>query len=106
MKLLFDIAAVAVIIVAISRIVVTPPDRWAHGRVSIVAWVVGVLWINIVSHGLVVPVAALLAIWHTHRINKPLDLAPRVPDLPYAEGEPAEPAGGEAHETSGSVGRS
>lgn len=86
MKLLFDI--VAVVVITLSRIVSTPAPRWAHGRVSVVAWIVAVLWINIVSHGWIIPVAALLAIWHTHRINKPLDLAPKVPDLPYVEGEP------------------
>lgn len=90
MKLLFDIAAVAVIVIALSRIVATPAERWAHGRISIVAWIVAVLWINIVSHDVIVPVAGLLAIWYTHRINKPLDIAPKVPDLPYAEGESEE----------------
>lgn len=38
MKPLFDIAAVVVIVIALSRIVATPTPRWAHGRVSVVAW--------------------------------------------------------------------
>jgi len=105
MKLLFDIAALALILVALSRIVSTPAVRWAHGRISIVAWVVAVLWCTVVIHGVILPFAAVVAVWHTGRINRPVDLAPKVPDLPYAEGETDEDPT-EEHRASASRGRS
>lgn len=106
MKLLFDIAALALIVVALSRIVATPAARWAHGRISIVAWIVAVLWCTVVVHGVILPLAAVAAIWHTGRINRPVDLAPRVPDLPYAEGQPDEDSAAEHSDVAASGGRS
>ena len=99
MKLLFDIAAVAVIIIAICRIVATPLGEWSHGRRSVVTWIIVSLWLNPVAHGVIIPVAAAIAIWQTHRVNHKVDLAPKVPDLPFAEG-----VNETEYEASGSVG--
>jgi hypothetical protein len=93
---LLDVVALAVIFVAVVRIVATPAPRWGHGRLSKTAWVIATLWWTPSDHGFVIPVAAIVAIWHTRRLNRSETIEP--PDLPFAEGTP-EPAVGSEEES-------
>ena len=85
-KLLWDAIAGIVVFVALVRIVNLPATLWAHGRLSKVSWAIATIWFIPTSKGFAWPIAAVAAIWHTHKINRPTQ--PQVPPLPFAEGQP------------------
>lgn len=83
--IVWDVVASAVMFVAVVRVACTPAERWPHGRLSKVSWVVGVIWFAPVLHSAVWPVGAAAAIWHTRRLQRSV---PAGPDpLPFARGE-------------------
>lgn len=88
MTFTLNLVSFLVVFVALVRIVTTPVQLWAHGRISKTAWVISSLWFTFVVHGVWVPAAAVTAIAYTHRINHRPDPTPKVPDLPFAQGEP------------------
>lgn len=84
--LVVDVVSLLVVLVAVGRVITTDNDRYRHGRWSKAAWVLASVWI-IVGHAATgsLPVGALAAIWHTHRINR-VHPAPSN-DVPFAEGD-------------------
>ena len=84
--LILNVIALAIIFVALVRVTTTPAHLWAHGRLSKTAWVVAVLWLTPGDHGVFLPIAAGVAIWHTRKLNRETPSEP--PPLPFAEGNP------------------
>jgi hypothetical protein len=84
--LFFDLIATVVIFVALVRILATPNQRWAHGWLSKLAWIIATVWFTPYLGLLVLPVGALAAIWKTHDLrSKP---GPDPLQVPFAEGNP------------------
>lgn len=89
--IVWDVLASAAMFVAVVRVVCTPTDRWPHGRLSKISWVVAVIWFAPVLHSAVWPVGAAAAIWHTRRLQRSV---PTSPDpVPFARGEADADAG-------------
>jgi len=81
-----DVVATLITFVALVRIVITPRDRWAHGRLSKTAWILATLWLIPYVGSLVLPLGGLAAIWKTRRLSR--KGAPDPLDVPLAEGSP------------------
>ena len=86
---LIYVISLAVVFVAIVRIVTTDAELWTHGRLSKTAWIVACLWLIIGNRSGALPVGAIAAIWHTWKLNRsrPGDSL----DVPFAEGTPETP---------------
>lgn len=88
MRLLIDLASLAVVFVASVRVVTIPAERWSHGRMSKAAWVTAALWWLPVVHGVLLPIGTALALGQARRVHhRPTRLEP--PPVPYAQGDPA-----------------
>lgn len=84
-----DATAAVVVFVALIRIVATPAERWPSRRLSKIAWALAAIYFTPAAHAVIFPVGAAVAIWHTHKLNKPA--GPVSSDLPYATGRPDNP---------------
>ena len=91
-----DLVATAVIFVALIRIVATPRERWAHGRLSKTAWIIASIWFTPYLGAIVVPIGALVAIWKTDSLSRATK--PENFDVPFAEGKPSPEAAADEYD--------
>lgn len=87
-QVLWDLAAGAMIAIAVVRAVKIPAPRWTHRLWSKTAAIVVAVWGSLAAGGLLLPVGAVAVIWHTRSVARSPTDTPTVPDLPFAEGTP------------------
>jgi len=73
---------------AVARVLRTPREWFSFGFVSKVTWVIASLWFNWQVGDLVVPLGAMVALWHMCALSRRHGGQPT--DLPFATGSPVE----------------
>lgn len=87
MPILVDLVALIVVIVAIARVVKTDTELLAHRQWSKAGWIVLTLWLGWSTRLGVIPVGAIVALWHTRQVHRRTPRSEEDPlGVPFAEG--------------------
>ena len=97
-RLLWNLAASVVMIIAVIRVFAVAAAAWPRKHWSKAAWIAAALWVTWHLGGLVVPVGAIAAIVQARAAVQRAETPPPIPALPLAPStpwtDPADETGG------------